>query len=131
MGNSSFGGEPHLSKLTTSYSTNSLDIKLLLCANRTQSLLTESVTLDSFCSNAADPLPAFPPSKIPGFSLIGLGDHLKLFSSTILQLKDEPDKSTVMISTPTLPRLKCMLKECLSITKWAVGTTLCTNTPTY
>ena len=107
-----------------SFSASSLDIKLLVRANCMQSLLSESVTLDSLFSNASDSPPAFPPTKPLTFSFIGLGDDLKLFSASGAQCTDEHANTTAIISTPTFPRLKCMFKECLSIKKWAVGETL-------
>lgn len=122
MEDSSLGhGGLHPIRPLASFSTSSLDIKLLVRANCMQSLLSESVTLDSLFSNASDSPPDFPPTKPSTFSFIGLGDHLKLFSASVAQFTDEHAKTTVMISTPTLPRLKCMFKECLSIKKWAVS----------
>ncbi|KJA28015.1 hypothetical protein HYPSUDRAFT_34285 [Hypholoma sublateritium FD-334 SS-4] len=120
MEDSSLGhGGLHPIRPPASFSTSSLDIKLLVRTHCMQSLLSESVTLDSLSSIAPDSPPDFPPTKPSTFTFVGLGDHLKLFSTSVNQFTDVQAKSTTMISIPTLPRLKCMFKECLSIKKWA------------
>jgi len=59
--------------------------------------------------------------------MVGLGDCLKMFSSEQTKpskLAGTPDATTgtrVLIAAPTSPRLKFLLKECLSISKWAVS----------
>ncbi|KAF9482578.1 hypothetical protein BDN70DRAFT_419622 [Pholiota conissans] len=125
---SSLGHGGPSSNISTALSTNSLDETLVANANRLQSLLSESVTLDSLSSKSGDTSPSFPLSKLQKFSLIGLGDRLKLFSATILSSKEtarsaQPKRGSVLIGAPTAPRLKNMLKECLCIKKWAESST--------
>ncbi|KAF8966331.1 hypothetical protein BDZ97DRAFT_1917707 [Flammula alnicola] len=101
----------------------SLDVGLPPGTNLMQSLLSETVTLDSLSTRSSDSLPAFPVCKPPDITMIGLGDHLKFFSAALSQPKEESGKqhvqSKVTIAAPTSPRLKSMFKECLSIRKWA------------
>jgi hypothetical protein len=59
--------------------------------------------------------------------MVGLGDCLKMFSgeqtkpSKFTGTPDATTSTKVMIAAPTSPRLKFFLKECLSISKWAVS----------
>ncbi|KAF4610880.1 hypothetical protein D9613_006963 [Agrocybe pediades] len=111
---------PNASKLRaripTSFSATSLDVAHLInVASTLPSLMSESVTLSSLSSASSDVPPLYGPRKPPAFRMVGLGDHLKLFSSAI----DRSSNDTVITTSPTAPRLKSMLKECLSIDKWA------------
>jgi len=55
--------------------------------------------------------------------MVGLGDRLKMFSGeqTKPSIFTGTTDATVVIAAPTSPRLKFLLKECLSISKWAVS----------
>ncbi|KAJ3510834.1 hypothetical protein NLJ89_g4451 [Agrocybe chaxingu] len=108
-------------RMQTSFSANSLDIGQQLASAKCPppSLMSESVTLDSLSTRSSDALPPFPNCRSPQIATIALGDHLKMFSEV---LSNEPGFSVepaVLLAAPTSPRLKVMLKECLSIRKWA------------
>ncbi|KIM44653.1 hypothetical protein M413DRAFT_25105 [Hebeloma cylindrosporum] len=103
---------------------SSLNIALLAGSTPTQLLLSESVTLDSLSSTSSCSLPEFPGCKPQTFSMVGLGDCLKMFSGDQTKpgratVPDATASTRVVITAPTPPRLKFLLKECLSISKWA------------
>ena len=101
-----------------SFSTaDSLDLRQLLAPDHMQSLISESVTLDTLSSSSSHPVPPFSSCNPLKLSIIGLGDHLKMFSGPRSQL-EEP---RIVITSPTSPRLKSMFKECLCISKWVVS----------
>ena len=109
--------------LPSSPSADSLDLPQLLASDRIQSLISESVTFDTLSSSSSDQVPPFSTCKPPRLSIIGLGDHLKMFSEPLSQLQDPRTgvKPKIVITSPTSPRLKSMFKECLCIRKWAVS----------
>ena len=109
--------------LPSSPTADSLDLPHLLASDRIQSLFSESVTFDTLSSSSSDQVPPFSTCKPPRLSIIGLGDHLKMFSEPVSQLQDPRTgvKPKVVITSPTSPRLKSMFKECLCISKWAVS----------
>ncbi|KAF5316138.1 hypothetical protein D9619_006453 [Psilocybe cf. subviscida] len=108
-------------RISSSLSLGSLD-GFFANINHLPPLLSESVTLDSLSSKSSvETIPAaFPLSKgLPRCLLLGLGENLKFFSES-LSLGGSPRKPTrVTISSPTSPRLRTMMKECLSIQQWA------------
>ncbi|KAF8817425.1 hypothetical protein BYT27DRAFT_7152960 [Phlegmacium glaucopus] len=107
--------------LPSSLTVDSLDLRQLLASDHIQPLISESVTFDTLSSSSSDQVPPFYAFKTPRLSIIGLGDHLKMFSGPLSQLQ-EPRTDVnpkVVITSPTSPRLKSMFKECLCISKWA------------
>ncbi|KDR80660.1 hypothetical protein GALMADRAFT_264617 [Galerina marginata CBS 339.88] len=103
-------------------STNSLDVELLAGAHIHESLLSESITFDSLSSKSSDVPPAFLPRGFPVTRTVELGDGLKMFSSGKARPNERPRKRlnpSIVISSPTIPRLQSMFKECLSIKQWA------------
>ena len=106
---------------------DSLDLGQLLQlgSDHIEPLISESVTFDTLSesSSSSDQIPPFSPCKSPRLSIIGLGDHLKMFSGPLSQLQEPRPgiKPKIIITSPTLPRLKSMFKECLCINKWAVS----------
>jgi hypothetical protein len=110
------------SPLPSSTTADSLDLPQLLASDRIQSLISESVTFDTLSSSPSDQVPPFSTCKPPRLSIIGLGDHLKMFSEPLSQPQDPTSiKPKIVITSPTSPRLKSMFKECLCISKWAVS----------
>ena len=106
-------------------SSPTLDIRQLLASDCTlEPLISESISLDTLSSTSSDQVPPFSTSKLLRLSIIGLGDHLKMFSGPLTHLQ-EPTNPKVLITSPTSPRLKSMFKECLCISKWAVSFLLC------
>jgi hypothetical protein len=110
--------------LPSSPTADSLDLPQLLASDRIQSLISESVTFDTLSSSSSDQVPPFSTCKPPRLSIIGLGDHLKMFSEPLSQPRTGV-KSKIVITSPTSPRLKSMFKECLCISKWAVSFFFC------
>ena len=106
--------------LSASPTADSLDLPRLLASDRIQPLISESITFDTLSSSSSDQVAPFSTCKPPRLSIIGLGDHLKMFSGPLSQLQDGV-KSKIVITSPTSPRLKSMFKECLCISKWAVS----------
>ncbi|PPQ63816.1 hypothetical protein CVT24_009811 [Panaeolus cyanescens] len=113
-------------RIPHSYSAGSLDLVQLLHTSFSPSLITESMTLDSLPSQGSLPpgsTPLFPQCRSSSFQLIGLGEHLRLFASESMG-KQQPvgslrGQSRTVLSMPTSPRLSKLIKECLSIEKWA------------
>lgn len=111
-------------RISTYASVGSLDIGLLVDPPLVHSLMSESITICSIPSIPSGDLPKISVCKLPTWGMIGLGDRLKMFSSPEgPRPKDGKKKSngSVSISIPTSPRLRMMLKECLSISKWVVS----------
>ncbi|KAF8906224.1 hypothetical protein CPB84DRAFT_1745087 [Gymnopilus junonius] len=102
-------------QIPTSSSIPSLDIRILADASLQPSLLSESISICSLSSLESKSPTPFPSVKILPFRFIELGDQLKMFSVSEMS---RHNASTSLVSSPTSPRLKLMLKECLSIPKW-------------
>ena len=115
------------SPLSSSSTADSLDLRQLLASDRIQPLIAESLTFGTLSSSSSDQVPPFSSYKPPKLSIIGLGDHLKMFSGPLSQLQEPRTdvKPKIVITSPTSPRLKSMFKECLCISKWAVGLFFC------
>ena len=103
-------------------SSNSLEIGQILGTDSDigHSLLSESVTCASLSSDSLDSLHAFSPRALPTFTPVALGEDLKMFP-TLLSGSGRKSGHCVVLAAPTVPRLRSMCKECLSITKWAVS----------
>jgi len=115
-------GQKSHNALSSSLTLDSLDLRQLLVSDRIQPLMSESVTFDTLSSSSSDQIPPFSASKLPRLSIIGLGDHLKMFSGPLSPLQEpRTDVNPVVITSPTSPRLKSMYKECLCISKWVVS----------
>jgi len=105
-------------------STLSLDVLHLLDPSFASPLISESLSITSLSTfRSSGTIPAFPSCNQPFMSMIGFTDHLKLFSS----IGNSGNNTNTwhhppaLISAPTGPRLRCFLKESLSIQKWAVS----------
>jgi hypothetical protein len=116
-------GQEAQNPLTSSLTADSLDLRQLLASERLQPLISESLTFDTLSSSSSDQIPSFSTCKPPRLSMIGLGDHLKMFPAPLSQPQEPTTgvKPKILITSPTSPRLKSMFKECLCISKWAVS----------
>ena len=115
--------------LSSAPSTLSLDVLHLLDPSFASPLISESLSTTSLSTfRSSGTIPAFPSCNQPPMSMIGFTDHLKLFSSVGNSGNNTQTwhHRPALISAPTGPRLRCFLKECLSIQKWAVSNR-CTN----
>lgn len=114
-------------RMPQSYSSSSLDLVQLLHTSLLSPLITESITLSSLPSQASLPsvnIPLFPKCRGSSFQLIGLGEHLRMFASESMTKADVVgtmrSQNRALLTAPTSPRLIKLMKECLSIEKWAV-----------
>lgn len=125
----SFNREPQNTKCSeysmTPSSTSMTSLTLTIsCSTKSEiALISESLTLDSISSVSSMLVPPFPSGySLPFATILSLGDHLHMFPKSTPRIKRELQGSSekVMLTSPTSPRLRAMIKESLCITKWAV-----------
>jgi hypothetical protein len=119
---------PRESPMAARNSSSTINISLT-CGERLDSyLLAERLPFTSSLTAPfdSDDVSPFPPDRKPQIaSLLGLGTHLPIFPQGLpcvdgFGVTDSDEIANVTITIPTGPRLKAMLKESLSVRRWAV-----------